>query len=47
LSKTLKCPKKHIILQSGEKSRLKTLILPLIYKEKLEDLINAAVTKPG
>ncbi|MDR2069234.1 MAG: DUF167 domain-containing protein [Spirochaetaceae bacterium] len=39
LAKTLKCPKKHITLQSGEKSRIKTLAMPLIYKENLENLV--------
>ncbi|MDR2629974.1 MAG: DUF167 domain-containing protein [Spirochaetaceae bacterium] len=39
LAKTLKCPKKEITLQAGEKSRLKTLVLPLSYKETLEDLV--------
>ena len=38
LAKALGCPKKDITLQSGEKSRLKTLTLPLVYKEKLESL---------
>jgi uncharacterized protein (TIGR00251 family) len=40
LAKSLGCPKKEILLQSGEKSRLKTAALPLAYKEKLEKLIN-------
>jgi uncharacterized protein (TIGR00251 family) len=39
LAKALYCPKKDIILKTGEKSRLKTLILPLSVKEKLEALL--------
>ena len=39
LAKTLGCAKKDVALCSGEKSRLKTLILPLSAKEKLEELI--------
>jgi uncharacterized protein (TIGR00251 family) len=39
LAKTLGCPKKDIALRSGEKSRLKTLALPLACQEKLEALI--------
>jgi uncharacterized protein (TIGR00251 family) len=39
LAKALTCPKKDITLQSGEKSRLKTLVLPSVYKEKLENLV--------
>ena len=39
LSKTLKIPKKDILLESGEKSRLKTLRLPIAAKEKLEMLL--------
>jgi uncharacterized protein (TIGR00251 family) len=39
LAKALTCPKKDITLQSGEKSRLKTLSLPLVYKEKLDSLV--------
>jgi uncharacterized protein (TIGR00251 family) len=35
-SKLLGCPKKEIALTSGEKSRLKTLSIPLRYKEALE-----------
>jgi uncharacterized protein (TIGR00251 family) len=38
LAKILGCPKKNITLQSGEKSRLKTLALPLACQEKLEAL---------
>jgi uncharacterized protein (TIGR00251 family) len=34
-AKLLGCPKKDIILQSGEKSRLKTIEIPGAYGEKL------------
>jgi len=40
LAKTLKLPKKDLILESGEKSRLKTLRLPSAAKAKLEALLN-------
>jgi uncharacterized protein (TIGR00251 family) len=39
LAKFLKLPKKDIVLQSGEKSRLKTLRLPVSAEEKIEGLI--------
>jgi uncharacterized protein (TIGR00251 family) len=39
LAKALRCPKKDITVRSGEKSRLKTLALPPVYKEKLESLV--------
>jgi uncharacterized protein (TIGR00251 family) len=35
LAKTLGCPKKEVRLESGEKSRLKTVTLPLSVQEKL------------
>ena len=35
LSKTLSCPKRDIIIIKGEHSRLKTVALPIEYKEKL------------
>jgi uncharacterized protein (TIGR00251 family) len=35
LAKTLGCPKKEVSLESGEKSRLKTVTLPLSVLEKL------------
>ena len=38
LAKTLDCPRKDITLVAGEKSRLKTLGLPLACLEKLEKL---------
>ena len=40
LAKTLSLPKKEIVLESGEKSRLKTIRLPVSAKEKLEGLIS-------
>ncbi|MDR1374245.1 MAG: DUF167 domain-containing protein [Treponema sp.] len=39
LAKLLDCPKKDLILQSGEKSRLKTLALPAAYRDKLCQLL--------
>jgi uncharacterized protein (TIGR00251 family) len=42
LAKTLTLPKKDIILESGEKSRLKTLRLPISTKEKLEKLFTSS-----
>jgi uncharacterized protein (TIGR00251 family) len=39
LSKALDCPRKDIALVAGEKSRLKTVSLPLPCLEKLEKLI--------
>jgi len=36
LAKTLDIPKKEIVVVSGEKSRLKTLRLPVSAQEKLE-----------
>ena len=41
LAKALALPKKDIVLESGEKSRLKTLSLPLSAREKLEALVKA------
>jgi uncharacterized protein (TIGR00251 family) len=40
LAKTLDCPKKDITLVTGEKSRLKTMALPLAVREKLETIIS-------
>jgi len=37
-SKALGLPKKEIVLETGEKSRLKTLRLPISAKEKIENL---------
>ena len=39
LAKTLGCPRKEVVLVAGEKSRLKTVGLPLACREKLEKLI--------
>jgi uncharacterized protein (TIGR00251 family) len=39
LSKTLDCPKRDLQLLSGDKSRLKTIALPLEYKERLEQIL--------
>jgi uncharacterized protein (TIGR00251 family) len=38
-SKALALPKKEIVMEAGEKSRLKTLRLPFSAKEKLESFI--------
>jgi uncharacterized protein (TIGR00251 family) len=35
-ARLLGCPKRDLTLKSGEKSRLKTLALPLSYRETLE-----------
>jgi len=40
-AKALGLPKRDLILESGERSRLKTLRLPLNAKEKLEKFIEA------
>ena len=39
LAKTMGLPKKEIVLESGEKSRLKTVKMPAAAKEKAECLI--------
>ena len=41
MAKTLALAKKDIVLESGEKSRLKTLRLPASARTKLEQLINS------
>jgi len=41
LAKTLALPKKDIVLVSGEKSRLKTLRLPVSAREKLEAVVTS------
>jgi len=38
-AKALKLPKKEITIEAGEKSRLKTLRLPVSAKENLENLL--------
>jgi uncharacterized protein YggU (UPF0235/DUF167 family) len=35
----LSLPKKELVIETGEKSRLKTLRLPVSAKEKLENLL--------
>jgi len=39
LAKTLGLPKKEIALEAGEKSRLKTIRLPVSAREKIESLL--------
>jgi len=39
LSKTLDCPKRNLRFLCGEKSRLKTIALPLECKARLENII--------
>jgi uncharacterized protein (TIGR00251 family) len=39
LAKALGCSKADVVLQSGEKSRLKTIIIPAALKDKLEKLL--------
>lgn len=46
LAKILELPRKDVILESGEKSRLKTISLPAAAKEKLERLIINAESRP-
>jgi uncharacterized protein (TIGR00251 family) len=38
LAKTLGCPKGEVVLLRGEKSRLKTLVVPASCREKVEGL---------
>jgi uncharacterized protein (TIGR00251 family) len=38
-ARALGCPKRDITLAGGDRSRLKTLAFPLIYREKIEILI--------
>jgi len=40
LSKMLGCPKRDLRFLSGEKSRLKTIVLPLEHKAQLEEIID-------
>jgi uncharacterized protein len=40
LAKSLGIPKKELVIETGEKSRLKTLRLPISAKEKLESLFH-------
>jgi len=39
LAKTLELPRRDIVLESGEKSRLKTIRLPAAAKKRLEALL--------
>jgi len=39
LAKTLELPKKDIVVVSGEKSRLKTIRLPVSAREKIESVV--------
>ena len=39
LAKLLGCAKRDIILQSGKKSRLKTISLPVSFRQQLEKII--------
>jgi uncharacterized protein (TIGR00251 family) len=41
LAQALDCPKKDIVLKTGEKSRFKTLALPLAVREKLEKIVDS------
>ena len=43
LAKLLGCPKKEIALESGERSRLKTLSLPAAVQQKLEQCIHGRI----
>jgi uncharacterized protein (TIGR00251 family) len=45
LSRLLGCPKKDIVIKTGEKSRLKTIGLPRELRGKLEALLGGAETK--
>jgi uncharacterized protein (TIGR00251 family) len=40
IAKTLGCPRRDMQILSGEKSRLKTIALPSVYKEKLEHILD-------
>jgi uncharacterized protein (TIGR00251 family) len=39
LAKALGCPARDVVLLRGEKSRLKTLALPLVYRVQLEKIL--------
>jgi len=39
LVKTLDCSKRDVVLVKGEKSRLKTVTVPIAYREKLMEII--------
>jgi uncharacterized protein (TIGR00251 family) len=40
LARTLGCSKGEVVLLRGERSRLKTLAVPALYREKVENLEN-------
>ncbi|MDR3337101.1 MAG: DUF167 domain-containing protein [Treponema sp.] len=39
LAALLRCPKRDIAIKSGERSRHKTLSLPIAYLEKIEEIV--------
>jgi len=41
LAKVLHCPKRNVVLIKGEKTRIKTVSIPVIYKGKLIELIDS------
>jgi len=45
LAKALGLPKKELVIETGEKTRLKTLRLPISAKEKLENLLPEQLTQ--
>jgi uncharacterized protein (TIGR00251 family) len=44
IAKTLRCPRQKITILRGEKSRLKTLALPLEYGVQLEKVIKELIS---
>jgi len=42
VSKSLGCPKRDVILLNGEKSRFKTLVVPLAYRLQWEKIVEGA-----
>ena len=42
VSKSLGCPKRDVILLNGEKSRFKTLVVPLTYRLQWEKIVEGA-----
>ncbi|MDR2403354.1 MAG: DUF167 domain-containing protein [Spirochaetaceae bacterium] len=47
LSRLLGCPRKDILIKSGEKSRLKTITLPPNLRERVEALLRDEAKKQG
>ncbi|MDR2192913.1 MAG: DUF167 domain-containing protein [Treponema sp.] len=41
LAKSLSCAKKDVVIKTGETSRLKTVMLPLGVRQRLESLLGA------